>query len=77
VVVDDGAAPAVANGGRPGGTWGAGRGVGMGATPEESSYRKISKSLFRRGEAVKGKTASSKITCRETTMLLMERSRHR
>jgi hypothetical protein len=37
----------------------------------------ISKSLVRRGEAVKGKTASSKTTCQETTMLLVERSSDR
>jgi hypothetical protein len=41
----------------------------MGIAPGESSCRKISKSLVRRGEAAKGKSDSSKITCRETVML--------
>jgi hypothetical protein len=50
--------PVVANGGKPGGTWGAGNGAGMGVALGESSYRKMSKSLVRRGEAEKGKSAS-------------------
>jgi hypothetical protein len=49
----------------------------MGAAPGESSYKKMSKSLVRWGEAKKGKSASSKTTCQETTMLLVVRSRHR
>jgi hypothetical protein len=43
-----------ASGGKPNGTWGAGSGVGMGATLGESSCRKISKLLVRWGEAEKG-----------------------
>jgi hypothetical protein len=39
----------------------------------ESSYSKMSKSLVRWGEADKGKSASSKTTCQETTMLLVVR----
>jgi hypothetical protein len=61
----------VASGGNPGGTGGTDNGVGMGATPGESSYRKMFKSLVRRGEAEKGKSASSKTTCREMTILLV------
>jgi hypothetical protein len=34
----------------------------MGAAPGESSYRKMSKSLVRRGEIEKGKSVSSKTT---------------
>jgi hypothetical protein len=68
---------ATASGGKPGGMWGVGSGVGIGATPGESSCSKMSKSLVRRGEAEKGKSASSKTTCREMTMLLVVRSRHR
>jgi hypothetical protein len=67
----------VATGGKPGGTRGVGSGAGMGATPGESSYRKMSKSLVRRGEAEKGKSASEKIMCRETMMLVVVRSTHR
>jgi hypothetical protein len=48
----------------------------MGATPEESSCRKMSKSLVRRGEAEKGKSDSSKTMCWKMTMLLVVRSRH-
>jgi hypothetical protein len=44
---------------------GVGIGASMGAAPVESSCRKISKSLVRRGDAEKGKSASSKITCQE------------
>jgi hypothetical protein len=65
-----------ASGGRPDGIRGAGSGACMGATPGASSYRKISKSLVRRGEAAKEKTASSKTTCQKTMMMLVERSRH-
>jgi hypothetical protein len=39
-------------------TCGAGSGAGMGATSEESSCRKMSKSLVRWGEAEKGKSVS-------------------
>jgi hypothetical protein len=53
-----------------------GSGARMGAASGESSYRKISKSLVRWGEVEKEKFASSKITCWETTMLLVVRSRH-
>jgi hypothetical protein len=60
----------------PLGTRGADSGAGMGAAPEASSCRKMSKSLVRQGETAKGKTASSKTTCRKMTMLLVERSRH-
>jgi hypothetical protein len=42
----------------------------------ESSCRKMSKSLVRRGEAEKGKSTSSKTTCQKTTTLLLVRSRH-
>jgi hypothetical protein len=69
--------PATASGGKPGGTEGADSGAGIGAAPRESSCSKMSKSLVRRGEVEKGKSASSKITCREMTMLLVVRSRHR
>jgi hypothetical protein len=65
-----------ANGGRPDGIRGAGSGACMGATPGASSYRKMSKSLVRRGEATKGKIASSKTTCQKTMMMSVERSRH-
>jgi hypothetical protein len=44
---------------------GADKGAGMGATLEVSSYKK-SKSLVRRDELEKGKSISSKTTCRET-----------
>jgi hypothetical protein len=67
--------PAAYSGENPRGTQGAGSGVGMGAKLVASSYRKMSKSLVRQGEATKGKTASAK-TCWEMTMLLVERSRH-
>jgi hypothetical protein len=66
----------VASGGKPGGTRGAGSGVGIGAAPGESSCNKMSKLLVRRGEVEKGKSASSKTTCREMTMLLVVISRH-
>jgi hypothetical protein len=39
--------------------------------------QKRSKSLVRRDEAEKGKSASSKTMCRETKLLLVVRSRHR
>jgi hypothetical protein len=47
--------------------------------PHQKSHpiKKMSKSLVRRGEAKKGKFVSPKTTCRETTMLLLVRSRHR
>jgi hypothetical protein len=48
----------------------------MGATPVASSYRKMSKWLVRWGETAKGKTASSKTTCQEMMMLLVERLRY-
>jgi hypothetical protein len=63
------------NGGNLEGTRGAGSCAGMGAAPGVPSCKKMCKSLVRWGEAVKGKTASSKIICREMTMLLVERSK--
>jgi hypothetical protein len=47
----------------------------MEAAPGESSCRKISKSLVRWGEVENEKSASSKIMCRETMMLLVVRSK--
>jgi hypothetical protein len=64
------------SGGKPSGIKGAGSGAGMGAAPGKSSCRKMSKSLVRRGEAEKGKSASSKTTCQETMMLLVVTSSH-
>jgi hypothetical protein len=55
---------------------GAVSGAGMGAALKELSCRKISKSFVRRGETAKGKSVSSKTTCREMMMLLVERPRH-
>jgi hypothetical protein len=55
------------------GSGGAGSGSGMEAALQESSCRKMSKLFVRRGEAANGKFASSKTTCRETIMLLVER----
>jgi hypothetical protein len=49
--------------GRGGGTRGTGSGADIGATLRELSCKKMSQSLVRRGEAEKGKSASSKITC--------------
>jgi hypothetical protein len=49
--------------------WGEGGGTVSGASMrvalQELSYRKISKSLVKHGETAKGKSVSSKITCRE------------
>jgi hypothetical protein len=45
------------NGGKPGGTWGVGRGAVMGATSGKSSYRKMSKLLVRHDEVEKRKSA--------------------
>jgi hypothetical protein len=44
--------------GNPRGTRGDDNDADMGAASEASSYRKMSKSLVRRGDIVKGKTAS-------------------
>jgi hypothetical protein len=48
----------VAIGGNPEGTRGADSDAGMGDALEESSCKKMSKSLVRRGELEKGKSAS-------------------
>jgi hypothetical protein len=61
----------------PWGAQGASSDAGMGATLQELSCRKMSKSLVRWGEATKGKSVSSKTICRETMILLVERSRYR
>jgi hypothetical protein len=49
----------------------------MGAELGVSSYRKISKSLVRRGVAQKGKFVSLNATCREMTMWFVETSRYK
>jgi hypothetical protein len=56
---------------------GVGSDAGMGAIPGESSCRRMFKSLVRQGETEKEKSGSSNTTCRETTMLLVMRLRHR
>jgi hypothetical protein len=60
-----------------GGGRGTGRDAGMGAALQELSCRKMSKSLVRWDETAKGKSVSSKTTCRKMMMLLVERPRHR
>jgi hypothetical protein len=62
--------------GNHGGMRDANSGAGARATLGESFYRKMFKSLVRRGEIEKGKSASSKTTCWETMILLVVRSRH-
>jgi hypothetical protein len=62
--------------GNPGGSQGTSSGAGMGATLQELSCRKMSKSLVRRDKIAKGKSISSKTICQKTMMLLIERSRH-
>jgi hypothetical protein len=63
------------NGGKPDGTIGTGRGTGMGGTAiTDVPISKMSKSLVRRGEAEKEKSASSYTRCRET--MIVARSRH-